>query len=96
MIVAEPFLHMEIVIPGNPTVEGAEEAKTVKCRFLPSEISHYYPGYMFGCMIYMRNGSILMTEHTVDEMDRALDNYWKQYGVLLEKHQQAQKKAIIT
>ena len=71
------YLHIPIALPGAEN--GSTEDRIVKARLLPQTVTLYHEGFNFGVCIYTPNGVILST-WTVEEYEKAVDNYWLQIG----------------
>jgi hypothetical protein len=67
-----PFLEIPLCLQNS---EG-EEKQTVG-RIQPNDISYYYPGFNWGTVIVMKQGSSFLTTLKYEELDAALMSYDK-------------------
>lgn len=71
-----PFLVLDLSLPGIPELEIAD--RFVPGKFFPGDVQAYHEGTVFGTCVYMRSGIAFIFNVTVEQYEKAVNQYWIQ------------------
>lgn len=73
-----PYLTIPLSLPGD--ADKNNDDKVVNGKLLPGNVIAYHPGYSWGTFLYLTTGQAFLTPWTVEEYEKAVEQYWIQVG----------------
>lgn len=82
-----PYLTIPIALPGKEDEQGKQinDDKTVPCKILPQNVIAYHEGFHWGTFIYLTTGQAFCCTLTVEQYEKAVNDYWLEIGKKISK-----------
>jgi hypothetical protein len=71
-----PYMTIPIALPGDE--QQGNKDKIVPCKITPSTILAYHEGFSWGTFIYLQTGQAFCCTLSMEELEAAMRDYWKQ------------------